>query len=807
MGDIRHAVRSLVRTPSFTIAAVIALGLGIGSTAGVFSLLEGIVLRPLPYAHPERLAMLWDNDSEKKLSHQPISPVNFVDDRGLRTSVEDAAAWWRPQINLADDISGDPIRVTAVETSENLFKVLGVAPAVGHSFSEDTTLTGHVQEAIISNRLWKSRFAGDRAVIGRLVKLNGYPYTVVGVMPPGFSFPGETDLWEGLVWDLSQHSRGAHFMEAVARLRPGVTPEQANRELATLGARLGAQFPSTNGTWRTSAVSLDREVAGVFRPALFALLGASGLLLLIACLNIANLLLARSTVRRREIAVRAALGATQTRLVRLFLTENVVLAIAGALVGIAFATLGVKGLLAWSPIRIPRADDVHVNALVLLFATAVALVTVVVFGLLPSWVMSRAELQDSLKEGARGSGSRARGVRGALVISEVALAVMLLCGAGLLTRSVARLLGEDVGVDATTVVTANLQLPDRGYGDWQQVSLFYTSLAAALRERPEISAAGGSTFLPLDPGWRIPFRAMDAAPPRPGEETEAQYHSADDGYFAALKVPTVRGRTFGEHDDAKAPGVIVVNETMARQTWPSQDAIGKRLVTSAVQIGPLGRRVTADSVFAVIGVVRDVKNASLRTGTEPAIYFSIRQFPFRKMNVVVRGRGNASQLAAVLRAEVKKLAPSLPTGDITSLTRVLAESVDPPRFIMAVMGIFAALAITLAAVGIYGILTYAVANRRREIGIRLALGAQPGAILRMVLGEGLGLAMAGCAIGLVGTVAAGRALSAFLYGVSAADPKTMASVAAIVTAVALAACAMPGRRAAGEDPAAVLRGE
>lgn len=807
MDDFRIAVRSLVRTPSFTVAAVIALGMGIGAAAGVFSLLEGIVLRPLPYSRPGQLAMIWESDGAKKLAHQPISPVNFVDYRALRTSIEDAAAWWRPQIALEDASTGDPVRVTAVETSENLFRLLGVSPAVGRDFSADSTLTGSVQEAIISNRLWKSRFAGDRAVIGRLVKLNGFAYTIVGVMPAGFGFPGETDLWEGLVWDPSQHSRGAHFMEGVVRLRAGVTPERANRELAALGANLGTAFPSTNGAWRATVVPLDREVAGVFRPALFALLGASALLLLIACLNIANLLLARATVRRREIAVRAALGASRSRLMRLFLTENVVLALAGSLLGVFVATLSVRGLLAWSPIRIPRADDVHVDGMVLAFAALIAFATTAVFGLAPAWLMSRAELQDSLKEGSRGAGSRTRGTRAALVVSEVALAVVLLSGAGLLTRSVARLLAEDVGVDASSVVTTNVQLPDAAYREWERVSLFFTNLTTALRQRPEIAAAGAATFLPLDAGWRMPFLAEGAPPVQPGDETQAQYHSVDDGYFSTLHVPTIRGRTFDGHDDDRSPGVVVVNETMARQAWPGQDAVGKHITTHARQVGPLGHRLTADDVFEVIGVVRDVKNASLKTSTEPAIWFSVRQFPFRKMNVVLLGRVGEKQLAALLREEVRKLDPSVPVGDVTSLATVLATSVDPPRFIMAVMGVFAALAVTLAAVGIYGLLTYAVTHRRREFGIRLALGADPASIMRLILREGLGLAAAGCAIGMLGAYVAGRTLSGFLYGVTAWDPPTMGAVATLITVIALGACVVPGRRAAGEDPAAVLRSD
>ncbi len=667
-----------------------------------------------------------------------------------------------------------------------------------------------MQEAIISNRLWQSRFGGDRAVIGRAVRLNGFTYTVVGVMPPGFGFPGETDLWQGLAWDPSQHSRGAHFMEAVARLRPGVTTEQANRELAALGAQLGTAFPATNRSWHANAVQLDREVAGVFRPALFALLGASALLLLIACLNVANLVLARAAARRREVAVRAALGASRGRLVQLFFTENVVLAAAGAALGIVVATASVKGLLAWSPVHVPRADQVGIGGGVLLFATLIAFVTACVFGLgraVRDDVASRASAMCS-KEGARGSGSRARGLRSALVVGEVALAVVLLSGAGLLVRSVMRLLGEDVGVDPTGVIAVNIQLPDAAYRDWEKVDQFFSRLGPALRAHPEVVSAGAANFLPLDPGWRIPYTVPGAAPAPAGDESQAQYHSADDGYFATLGVPIVRGRTFDEHDVATTPGVVVVNETMARRRLAGRGR-GREthLGSTATTIGPMGHRTVPGNEFEVIGVVRDVKNASLRTGTEPAIYFSIRQFPFRRMNLVVRGRADPAKITAIVREEMRRLDPTLPLGDVKPMTRVLAASVDPPRFVMFVMSAFAALAVTLAAVGIYGILTYAVTQRKREIGIRLALGAQPGSMLRMVLGEGIGLALAGCGIGVAGALVAGRALSGLLYGVTTWDPPTALAVTGIVLAVAFAACLIPGRRAASEDPAVVLRGE
>jgi predicted permease len=582
--------------------------------------------------------------------------------------------------------------------------------------------------------------------------------------------------------------------------------QRGQRELDNLSARLGAENKASNGPWTVRVTALDREIAGVFRPALFALLGASGLLLLIACINVANLLLARAASRRREVALRAAIGASRPRLIRLFLTESLMLAVLGSAIGLAVAVLSVRGLLAWSPIHIPRADGVGVDLTVLLFATLVAVATVIAFGLVPAVFLSRVELQDMLKDGTRGSGSRGRGLRNALVVSEVALAVVLLAGSGLLIRSVSKLVRVDAGLDPTAAITVDLQLPDAAYPDWGRVEQFYTSLANALRPNPEIVGVGAANFLPLEPGWRIGYQITDARTSR-DQAPEAQFHIADDGYFAALRIPVVSGRTFTAHDDAHAPAVVVINETMARQIAPGASAIGKRIATSINGIGPLSRRIVADSVYEVVGVVRDVKNSSLRSASEPAVYFGSHQFPSRKMHFVVRGHGEGARLASLVRQEAQRLDPSLPLGDVKTMERVLEESVDPPRFVMLLMSVFAGLALTLAAVGIYGILTFVVSRRRRDIGIRLALGAEPAAMLRMVVREGLGLTLVGCGLGVVGALLAGKALAGFLFGVAPWDPLTLGGVVALVGVVATAACIVPGRRAAAEDPVGALRAD
>ena len=804
--DIRFAVRGLVRSPTFALTAIIALALGIGATSGVFSLLQAVVLRPLPFKAPAQLVSIWDTNREKGLTREGLSPVNFGDYRALNDVFQDAAAWWRPQLNLTDG-TGDPIRVAAVETSENLFDVLGVRPALGRSFTVHPLLFGPENEAIISHRLWQTRFGGDPAMIGRAVRLNGFLYTVVGIMPPGFAFPGETDLWQQLQWNLQFHSRGAHFMESVARLRPGVTPERANQALAALATRLGNEFRATNAGWTPRVVPLDEDIAGVFRPGLFALFGASALLLVVACINVANLLLARASVRRREVALRAAIGASRHRLVRLFLTESVVLALAGALLGLAVAVLSVKTLLAVSPIHIPRAEAVGIDGTVLLFSTAVSALTALAFGLAPAVLTSRADLQDALKDGAKGTATHGRSMRGALVVAEVALAVVLLSGAGLLVRSVDQLLRVNTGVDAQSVITVDLQLPEAAYREWERVDQFYTSLTRALTDRPEIVAAGSATFLPLAPGWRLPFTVVGAAPVAAADAPTAQVHSTDAGYFAALRVPVVRGRAFETHDDAASVPVVIINETLAKQMWPGEDPIGRRVSAGVRQIGPLARRVVPGNEHEVIGVVRDIRNASLRQDIEPALYFTPRQFPSRKMQLVVRGRGDLPALTAVVREEVRRLDPTLPLGEAKTMDRVLSSVVDPPRLIMMLMTAFAVIALLLAAVGIYGMLSYAVSQRRREFGIRLALGARPSGVLGLIVREGLTLAVAGCVIGVAGTYLAGRSLAGFLFEVEPWDPATLGAVLTAVLVVTTVACLIPGRRAAAEHPAGALRAD
>jgi putative ABC transport system permease protein len=824
MRDLRQGARVLRRSPGFAGAAVLTLGLGTGAATAVFSLVNGVLLRPLPFREPDRLVNLFAMNAERGLSKEPVSPVNFMDYRAAERVFEDAAAWWRPENNLSDD-SGEPIRVSSIEVSENLFDVVGVQPVLGRGFPRDSTLFGNEAEVVISHRLWRNRFASDPGVLGKTVRLNGAPFTIVGVMPPGFSYPDDTDVWQRLQWDLHNHSRAAHFMGALARVRPGVSLDRVNAELNAVGVRLEQDFRNTNLNWRVTAVPLDQEITGVFRPALLTLLGAAGLLLLIACINVANLILARSTNRSTEVAVRAVLGASRGRLLSQLLAESGIIAFLGALLGFVTAVLALRGFLAWSPVDIPRADDVGISASVLGFALLCAAGTALVFGLAPALVLSSTRLSAALREQMRGSsaGGAKQRMRSVLVAAQVALAVMLLAGAGLLIRSVAGMLHVDSGVRATQVVTANLELPAAQYPDWAGVAQFYAQLGDELGRQPGVSQAGASNFLPLEAGWRVSFQVPGQAT-TPAEMPMAQYHTVDEGWFEVLGVPVLAGRGFGVTDDADAPGVIIVNDALVRRHFPGENVVGRRVVINANGIGPLGRRLVEPSKGSleveIVGVIGDVRNASATSGgiiastgsalqsdAEPAIYFDQKQFPFRNMHVFVRGPGQPSMLLATMRESVHRLDPTLPLAKNETMEQVLAAPADPPRLVMSILVAFALLALVLAAVGIYGVLSYAVNARRREIGIRMALGARPAEVLGMVMRQGVWLGLAGGAIGIAGALLGGRLLSSLLFGVKATDPLTLGAVFAVAAAVAIVACAIPGRRASLLQPASTLRSD
>ncbi len=796
--DIQFGWRLLRRGPAFTLAATLALGLGVGATTAIFTVLDRVVLRPLPYPEPDRLVTIWETNRTRDLRREPLSPVNFGDYRSLSHVFEDAAAWWHPQLNLTET-GRDPLRVKGVEASSNFFRVVGVQPILGAGFPGEPLFAPQA-EAVISHRLWRDRFGADDTIVGRSIVLAGRPHIVVGVMPPGFSYPNDTDVWQRLTWDMTRHSRGAHFMEAVARLQLGVSAAVADTELRALTTRLGSSYRSTNGDWGAEVRPLSHEVAGEVRPALFALFGGALCLLLIACTNVASLLLARATVREREVAVRMALGAARSRLVRQFLTESVILAALGTAAGLVISVAAVRILLVASPVRLPRLDSAAPDWRVLAFALLVALATALLFGLAPAVSAARGDLQRPLKAGGRGGDeSGTARVRGALVVGEIALSVVLLVGAAILTRSFARLVSADPGFRPGSGVAINLELP-ASYRDFKGIAAFYDRLLDRLRTQPGVQRAGASNFLPFEAGWRVRYTIGGRPQPPADDLPLAQHHTVDEDYFLAIGVPLLRGRFFTARDTADQPGVVVVNQALARRDWPTEDPIGRTITTGAQAIGPMGRMLLPHGApLQVVGIVGDVRNGPLAVPVEPTVYFPYRQFPFRGLHLVVQGSSDMGSLVGAVRTAVQTEDPNLPLADSRTLESVLGAETERPRGLMFLMGTFAALALLLAGVGVHSVLFFAVNQRQRELGMRMALGAQPRDIIWLVARQAAGFTVGGVVLGLTGALVLGRTMSALLSGVDAFDATAFTLAAAIAAMSAAAAAVAPARRAAATD--------
>jgi predicted permease len=801
---VRIAARQLRRAPSLAFIAILTLGLGAGAASAIFSIVNTVLLRPLPYRAPGQLVTIWEQNAEKSLPREPISPVNFLDYRGLPGVFADAAAWWRPEVNLSEP-GVEPVRVRAIETSGNLFSVLGVAPQFGPGFPAGGPLFSSERIAVISDRLWRQRYNADAQIVGKTIIANG-TYTIVGVMPPRFHFPDDVDLWQRLSWDMAQHSRDAHFMEAVGRLEDGTTSEHATQELASLMQRLGTEHPSTNKGWSARSVPLLDHMLGYYRPALFVLLGAVSLLLITACLNVASLLLARAGARGREMAIRAALGASRGRLLRQVLTESLLLACAGTIAGTAGAVLLLRGAIAAAPVSIPRLDDVQVDVTLFAFAMALAGGTALLFGIMPAIVTSRTRAAEALSDSTRSATSaRSHRWNRTLVIIEVALASTVLIASALLVQSVNRMMAAPTGIVADEVLTTNLQLSGPRYRQWPDAEQFYATLLDRLRQQPGVTASGATNFLPLEAGWRVTFTKQGEPHARAGEETMAQTHSVSDGYFETVRTRLVSGRLFTPHDGPKGEPVIIVNEAFARRYFPGEDPIGRRLVRLAVGIGPLGRNLfPRGTPFQIVGVVGDIQQAPLGQPVEPAIYHSSRQFPFSAMSVVLRGPDVAALTTAV-RTAVRQTDPTLALGDMQTMEERLRKAIAEPRLLMFVLSAFALVTGVLAAVGVYGLLTWVVNERRRELAIRLALGARPASLARSVTLQGVTLVAIGAAIGLAGARVAGTLLRAVLFETGIGDPAAVIGSVVLLLGAALAACALPAWRAATVQPLEGLR--
>src|SRR5919197_255910 len=788
--DVRYAIRRLRHSPGFSLVIIVTLALGIGANTAIFSVVNAVLLRPLPYGDPERLVQVWENNLKRGWSRDTISPQNFDDWQAQSRSFDAMAAYEYESFVLTGGEA--PERLVGILASSAFIDVLGVKPALGRGFLPGEDARGAGRVVILSDRLWRRRFGGDLGVIGKPVTLNGESYTVVGVMPADFSFPSpRLDVWVPSI-DIGR-PRGDHFMYAVARLGPGVTLAHAQEEMNTIARRLGEQYPGTNGNSGVTLVPLREEVVGQVRPALLVLLGAVLFMLLIACVNVANLLLARAQGRPREIAVRAALGASRLRLVRQLLTESLVLALAGGGAGLLLSVWGVDLIVAASAGAIPRASEVGVDSRAFFFTLAASLVTGLLFGLAPALGSSAPDLNSSLKEGSKGAGvgRRPQRAQGALVVTEVALALVLLVGAGLLLKSYARLRRVDPGFSPERVLTARLSLPESKYPDKDRQAAFARQALERIRAVPGVRAAGVVSDLPMS-GSRS-GRSFDIegreTPSGPDSLTpQADYRKVSPDYFRAIGMRLVRGREFTERDDAEAPGVCVVNESFARHFFPGEEPIGKRLIYGDARV-----------VREIVGVVADVTHESLADKRKPEVYVQFAQHPKGEMFFAVRAAGDPLALAAPLKNAVLEVDRDLPVYSVLTMQQRVENSVAPQRFNTLLLAFFAAVAMLLAAVGVFGVVSYTVAQRTREIGIRVALGAQGRDILRLVVGRVMKLALAGVALGLPAAFALTRLLARLLYEVKPTDPLVFAGVAALLALVALLACLVPARREAKVD--------
>ncbi len=803
--DLRYSLRTLVKNPGFTAVAVIALALGIGANSAIFSVVNTVLLRPLPYKDPERLVMVWEDDTKGGYPRDTPAAANYVDWRDQNQVFEGMAAMADADFNLTG--TGDPERLEGKLVSASFFPLLGVEPQLGRVFLPEEDRPGANNVVLLSHGLWQRRFGSDPNVIGKPVTLNGGTGTVVGVMPPQFQHPGEkAELWVPIGFTPEQEaSRGRHYLKVLARMKPGVTLGQAQAEMNTIAARLQQQYPDQNKDLGATVNSLHEYVAGDIRPALLVLLGAVGFVLLVACANVANLLLARAAARQKEIAIRVALGASRFRLVRQFLTESILLAALGGGVGLLLSLWGVGLLQAFIPQSISQVKSVAIDGKVLVFTLLVSLLTGLIFGLAPATQASNFNLNETLKEGGRDSaaGSRGNRIRGLLVVAEVAVSLLLLIGAGLLINSFLRLRSVDPGFRTDNLLTMEVVLPGTKYSDPARRAAFYTDLLRRVEALPGVKSAAVTTNLPLYPqGNSISFSIEGRPDPATGRKPTVVTRVISPQYFSTMGIQFLQGRQLSEQDKADSPAVAVISETFARRFWPNEDPLGKRITPGRAD------STDPDDWITIVGVAKDVRQFELDAEPKPQMYLSYEQAGFFEPNdLVVSTSVEPLSLAPAVRKAVWEVDKDQPVSNVKTMEDILSGSIARQRFSMLLLGIFAGLALVLAAVGIYGVVSYSVAQRTREIGLRMALGAQAADVVKMVVGQGLKLVLIGVAFGLAAAFVLTRVMSSLLFGVSATDPLTFIIISLVLVGVALVASFIPARSATKVDPMIALRAE
>ncbi|HEX5736612.1 MAG TPA: ABC transporter permease [Blastocatellia bacterium] len=802
--DLRYAVRMLIKKPAFTAIAIITLALGVGANTAIFSVVNSVLLEPPPYNEPDRLVWLSHEDS--------LTPADFLDYREQAQTFEHIAAFIGWGVNLTG--KSEPERLAGALVSPGFFSVLGVPAMIGHTFTPEQEQDASARFAVLSHGLWERRFGADAGVVGSSLLLNGESFTVVGVMPRDFRHPsGKAEVWglaRRVVPELPfrtsdvMQNRHLHYLQVIGRLKPNVAITQAQAEVDTIAQRLEQQYPNTNKDERLALVTVQEHVVGDLKLPLLILLGAVGFVLLIACANVANLMLVRASGRRREIAIRTALGAQRGRIIRQLLTESMLMALVGGGVGLLLALWGTDLLISVSPGALPSLRDISLDSRVLAFTLLTSLLTGAIFGLVPALQASKPNLNESLKEGSRSAGGAGSArVRNSLVVIEIALSLVLLAGAGLLINSFLKLANTDPGFKAEGVLTMRLNLSGSNYQKPEQLAAFYTQLLDRVEALPGIERVGAIEVAPVFSRGAFYSFIIDGQPAPMGEQQRdnaSGFHSVSPDYFNAMGTPFLTGRQFNEADTRESAQVVIINQEMAERYWPGESPIGKRISYGT-------NADNQPSWVEIVGVVGNVRHVGLDTDVDPEAYVPYTQAPYRYMTIMIRTATDPESVVAAVRSQVQALDPQQPVYDFKPMTEVIADSLAKRRLSMLLIGIFAAVALLLAAVGIYGVMSYAVTERTREIGIRVALGAQMGDVMRLVVGQGMTLALIGIGAGLVVAFLLTRLIESLLYKVSTTDPATFVAITLLLFAVAFVASYIPARRAMRVDPMVALRYE
>jgi len=797
--DIQYSFRTLQRNPGFAGVSVLALALGIGANSAIFTVVNSVLLQPLRFDRPGELIVVRERNLKAGFPEFSLSPGNYLDFRDHNHSFSGIAAFTGRGFNLAGGT--EPERLSGAAVTIDFFQVMGRHPILGREFATAEGQFNGPNVAVLGYGLWQRRFAGSRDAIGQTFKMNEQIYTVVGVMPADFEFPGHSQLWTPLTMNTQNwQQRGGHYLGGIGRLKPGATLAGAQADLNAIAARAEQQFPASNLGWDTNMRTLQEQTVGKVRPLMITLSAAVGFVLLIACVNLANLLLSRSTGRRREIGIRGALGAGRGRLVRQLLTESILLALLGAVLGLVLARIGAGLLVNLGPNILPRAKEIALDWRALAFTGAIAVLTGLLFGVAPAMQMASSDLMASLRESGRGNaiGFRRNRLRSALMVGEVALALVLLSGAGLLMRSFYRLESVDPGFDPHGILTFRTNLPDAKYHTDESVAAFYRRALEQIRAVPGVSAAGAAQIFPLSGSdYILSFTQIGKPPVERGNEPNAAYYAASPGYLSSLRIPLEAGRDFNEHDDAGAPAVAIVSESMARQFYRHENPLGQRIQVGGSDAKPA----------EIVGIVGDVRDQQLESQGRAAIYRPAAQDPFGSMYFAVRTAGDPEASIGGIRTVIRGLDPELPLDAVGTVDNLVATSLSQRRFAMLLMAVFAALALVLAMIGIYGVISYSVTQATQEIGIRMALGAGRAHVLRLVFGYSGMMLAAGLVLGLGAAFFAGRLLAAQLFETRSTDPATLAAVALALLVTGLAASLVPAWRAMRVDPLVALRNE